>query len=134
MPVPMHELHITFARSSGPGGQNVNKVSSKAQLRWDVWGSQAYSSDEKMRITKELASYLTWKNEVILQSDETRSQSQNKERVIRKLNGLVEKALLPVAVRIPTKPTRGSYERRMESKKLHTEKKKRRSIMEYLFF
>ena len=130
----MHEIQITFARSSGPGGQNVNKVSSKAQLKWDIWGSQAYSSDEKIRLTRELASYLTWKNEVVLQSDETRSQLQNKERVIRKLNGLVDKALLPLKLRVPTKPTRGSKERRIEGKKLNTQKKKRRSIIEYLFF
>jgi ribosome-associated protein len=130
----MHELQITFARSSGPGGQNVNKVSSKAKLRWDIWGSRAYSTDEKIRLTKELAPYLTWKNEVILQSDETRSQLQNKERVIKKLDSLVEKALLPLKVRVPTKPTRGSKERRLESKKLNTKKKIRRSIIEYLFF
>jgi ribosome-associated protein len=130
----MSEIQITFARSSGPGGQNVNKVSSKAQLRWDIWGSRAYSTDEKARLVRELASYLTWKNEVILQSDETRSQLQNKERVIRKLNSLVDKALLPLKLRVPTKPTRGSKERRLESKKLNTKKKIRRSIIEYLFF
>lgn len=134
MPVPMHELQITFARSSGPGGQNVNKVSSKVQLRWDIWGSRAYSTDEKVRLTKVLTPYLTWKNEVVLQSDETRSQLQNKERVIRKLNGLVEQALIPIKVRVPTKPSRGAQERRLETKKLHTMKKKRRSIMEFLFF
>jgi ribosome-associated protein len=134
MPVPMNEIQVTFARSSGPGGQNVNKVSSKAQLRWDIWGSRAYSTDEKIRLTRELAPYLTWKNEVVLQSDETRSQLQNKERVIRKLNGLVEHALLPLKVRVPTKPTKGSQERRIAEKKLNTKKKQRRSIMEYLFF
>ena len=134
MPVPMNELQITFARSGGPGGQNVNKVSSKVQLRWDIWGSRAFSTDEKIRIQRELTPYLTWKNEVVLQSDETRSQLQNKERVIRKLNGYVEKALLPVKVRVPTKPSRGSIERRIEEKKLNTKKKQRRSIMEYLFF
>ena len=134
MPVPIHELQITFARSSGPGGQNVNKVSSKAQLRWDLWASRTYSTEEKIRLSRELASYLTWKSEVILQSDETRSQLQNKERVIKKLNGLVDKALLPMTPRIPTKPTRKARERRLEGKKLNTQKKKRRSIIEYFFF
>ncbi len=134
MSVPTNEIQITFARSSGPGGQNVNKVSSKAQLRWDIWGSRGYSTDEKARLVRELTSYLTWKNEVVLQSDETRSQLQNKERVIRKLNTLVDKALLPLKLRVPTKPTRGSKERRIEGKKLNTQKKRRRSIIEYLFF
>jgi len=134
MPVPINEIQITFARSSGPGGQNVNKVSSKAQLRWDIWGSRAYSTDEKARLVRELAPYLTWNNVVVLQSDETRSQLQNKERVIRKLNGLVDTALLPLKLRVPTKPTRGSKERRIEGKKLNTQKKRRRSIIEYLFF
>jgi ribosome-associated protein len=134
MPVPMREIQLTFARSQGPGGQNVNKVSSKAQLRWDIWSSEAYSSDEKIRLTRELAPYLTWKNEVVLQSDETRSQLQNKERVIRKLNQLVEKALTPVKLRVPTKPSRGAKERRIENKKLHGQKKKRRSVIDFLFF
>ena len=134
MSVPMSEILITFARSSGPGGQNVNKVSSKAQLRWDIWGSRAFSSDEKARLVRELTSYLTWKNEVILQSDETRSQLQNKERVIRKLNALVEKALLPLKVRVPTKPTKSSKLRRVEHKIKHSQKKKRRSFLDLFFF
>lgn len=134
MSVPLHEIRIVFTRSQGPGGQNVNKVSSKAQLRWHVWNSKAFNTDEKAAISRALSSYITWGGEVILQSEQTRSQAQNKALVIRRLNQLVDKAIAPVKHRVPTKPTKSSTERRIERKKKHSQKKKRRSLIEFLFF
>lgn len=132
--VPIHEIHLAFVRSQGPGGQNVNKTSSKAQLRWHVWGSRAFSAEEKQLIAKALSPYMAWRGEVILSSEQTRSQQQNKMLVIRRLNQLVNKAIIPAKVRVPTKPTKSSKIKRVERKKKHSQKKKGRRFIDLFFF
>lgn len=132
--VPINEIKVVFVRSQGPGGQNVNKTSTKAQLRWHIWDSRAFTDEEKALIARALSSYTTWKGEIILSSDETRSQEQNKQRVIRKLNSLVEKAIIPAKLRVPTKPTRASKAKRLDLKKKHSEKKKKRRFIDLFFF
>jgi ribosome-associated protein len=134
MRIPLNELHITFVRSQGPGGQNVNKTSSKAQLRWSVWDSRAFTSDEKAVIARKLSSYMTWKSEIVLSNEQTRSQLQNKAAVIKRLNDLVSKAVIPATPRIATKPTKSSQRKRIERKVQHSKKKKLRSFIDLFFF
>ncbi len=116
MVIPRHEIHITFARSSGPGGQNVNKVSSKVQLSWHIGRSAAVNEDQKNMIRTTLGRYLNTHDEIMLHSDASRSQLMNKEQAIARLQVLVKQALVPKKKRKPTKPTRSSKEKRLREK------------------
>jgi len=126
--IPEKELEITFSRSGGKGGQNVNKVATKATLRWDVYNSLVLSSGQKYLILHKLANKITEKGELILWSQSERSQAQNKEAVIAKLNYLINQVLVPEKIRFKTKPTRASKEKRIQAKKRVSEKKKLRKI------
>lgn len=128
--VPEAELRLEFVRSSGPGGQKVNKTSSKAQLRWNVGKSSAFSEEEKARIRMALANRINVEDEVVLASDQFRSQFQNKTFVIDQLQHLVDSALAPVIKRVATKPTRASKERRREGKQRQSRKKAMRRMDE----
>ncbi len=124
--IPEKELEVTFSRSGGKGGQNVNKVETKATLRWDVYNSQILTPEQKHLLLHKLHSRLTARGELIMSSQSERSQAQNKEVVIHRLNQLVNWALIPEKKRIATKPTRSSKEKRLESKKHVSEKKRLR--------
>lgn len=113
----IQELKLKAVRSSGAGGQHVNKVSTKVELIFDVADSKALSLVEKERIYKKLASKLTKENILILQADEHRSQYRNKALAIERLFELLEKALKVPKKRRRTKPTKSSIEKRLASKK-----------------
>jgi ribosome-associated protein len=125
-PVPESEIEIHFVRSSGPGGQNVNKTSSKAQIRWNLKTTGAFTEREKARLRKALGSKLTKEGEIILSSQSERSQEQNREAAVARLQVLVSRALTPEKKRVPTKPTRSAKRKRLEAKKLLSEKKQSR--------
>ena len=126
--IPEKELEITFSRSGGKGGQNVNKVETKATLRWDVYNSLILLPEQKYLILHNLANKITEKGELILWSQSERSQAQNKEAVIAKLHHLINQALVPEKIRFKTKPTRASKEKRIQAKKRISEKKKLRKV------
>ena len=113
----MQELKLKAVRSSGAGGQHVNKVSTKVELSFDVPASKALSLVEKERIYKKLAARLTKEKILILQADEHRSQYRNKALAIERLFELLEKAVKVPKKRRRTKPTRSSIEKRLTSKK-----------------
>lgn len=113
----MQELKLKAVRSSGAGGQHVNKVSTKVELIFDVPASKALSLVEKERIYKKLAARLTKEKILILQADEHRSQYRNKALAIERLFELLEKAVKVPKKRRRTKPTRSSIEKRLTSKK-----------------
>jgi len=119
-----HELEFTASRSDGPGGQNVNKVSSKITLRFNVRESELLSPEEKDLILKKLASRLTKDGVLILSSSVHRSQLQNKQEVEEKLDSLLLVALNVEKTRKKTRPTKSSREKRKFSKKLNSDKKK----------
>lgn len=114
------EFIFQASRSSGPGGQNVNKVSSKVELRFDVRNSQLLSEDEKSMITEKLSNKINKQDELVLIAQTDRSQLKNKEKVVEKFYKLLEKALIPQKRRYKTKPSRSSIEKRLESKRVQS--------------
>ena len=112
------EFVFQATRSSGPGGQNVNKVSSKVELRFNVKNSALLSEEEKLIVAKKLVNKINKEEELILVAQTDRSQLKNKEKVIAKFYTLIEKALQPPKKRYITKPTKGSVEKRLESKRV----------------
>jgi ribosome-associated protein len=119
-----HELVFSTSRSSGPGGQNVNKVNTKVTLKFDVAGSAVLSEDEKQVIAEKLATRITTEGILVLVSQDKRSQLENKEAVKQKFNKLIAKAFEKKKVRRPTKPSKASVKERINTKKRHAEKKK----------
>jgi ribosome-associated protein len=120
------EFNFKTSRSSGPGGQHVNKVSSKVELRFDIRHSQILTDEEKEIIQKKLSHRLTSKGTLIIIAQLERSQLRNKQIAIEKFYEMLSKALQPVKKRKPTKPTRASKEERLENKRKSSEKKARR--------
>ncbi len=117
------ELEFLVSRSSGPGGQNVNKVNSRVTLKWNIAGSTLITPDEKEILLTKFASQLTKEGVLMLSVQDHRSQLQNKETAIVRLDELLVRALTPRKKRKPTKPTKSSSKKRIESKKKHSEKK-----------
>lgn len=120
--VPYWELVETFTRSSGPGGQNVNKTSSAVQLRWNVDASSV-PSRIKTRFRQIWKNRMTKEGDVIVEASEHRSQARNREEARKRLTSMIAKAARRKKRRIPTRPTRGSVERRIKAKKETGEKK-----------
>ncbi|RYC52280.1 alternative ribosome rescue aminoacyl-tRNA hydrolase ArfB [Flagellimonas olearia] len=120
------ELQCKAVRSSGAGGQHVNKVSTKVELAFDVAASQGLSAVEKERLLLKLKSRLTKDGVLQLHCDESRSQHKNRDLVVKRLFDLLKNALTVPKKRKPTKPTRSSVEKRLKSKKQAAEKKSQR--------
>ena len=123
-PLLYHELEFTASRSSGPGGQNVNKVNSKISVKFDVVHSQILTVEEKALILKKLAAQLTKDGVLIVTSQDKRSQLDNKEAVIQKLERLIAKAFEKKKARKPTKVSKAAIQKRITGKKIQAEKKK----------
>ena len=117
------ELVFSASCSSGPGGQNVNKVSTRVELRFDVLNSALLTSGEKEIVVERLGNKISNEGILILVSQTERSQLRNKEKVTEKFFLLIEKALTPVKKRKPTRPSMSSVEKRLEKKRMTAEKK-----------
>ncbi len=124
--VPEAEIDISFVRSSGPGGQNVNKTSTKAQLRWNVGRSAAFDEEQKAAIRAAAGGRLNSEDEIVLSAQSERSQPQNRAEAIGRLQALVAEALLPRAERKETKVTAEDKSRRLDEKGRQSDKKRGR--------
>ena len=122
------ELKFRTSRSSGPGGQSVNKVNTKVELLFDVWDSAVLSFDQKEIISAKLRNRINTEGIFSMSSDETRSQLKNKELVVSRFIQLLNEALVPVKKRKATKRSRASVEKRLRNKKYQSDKKKNRRV------
>ena len=125
--IPVGELDFRFARAGGPGGQHVNKSSTKVELRWDVRGSAALSEGQRAMILQRLGGRIDETGLLRLSVQETRSQHRNRELAMERLAELVAGALKPQKKRRATRPSKGVKERRLKQKRQRSETKKRRS-------
>lgn len=124
--IPREELSARATRSSGAGGQHVNKTASRVQLSWNVKDSSVLSDDQRARILKKLSSRISAEGLVTVSVSDTRSQHRNRELAEERLGELIHRALLVPKKRRATRPSKASREARLESKRLHSLKKKHR--------
>jgi ribosome-associated protein len=125
--IPEHELVWSFARAGGPGGQNVNKVASKAVLRWKpATTAAAIPEAARARMRLRFPSRFTTEGEVLIQSQQYRDQDRNREDCRQKLAAMIRAALVEPRPRKATRPTRGSQRRRLADKRRQSEKKRGR--------
>jgi ribosome-associated protein len=124
--IPDDELEVRFSRSGGPGGQHVNTSATKAELRFDLERSKALSAEQKERIRRRLGRRISSDGVLVLQADEYRSQTRNREAVLTRFGTLLANALRTAPPRRPTQPSRAARERRLADKRLQAERKANR--------
>jgi ribosome-associated protein len=124
--IPPDEFQFSFVRSAGPGGQNVNKVNTKAVLRWPVAASPSLPDAVRSRFIARYGSRLTTAGELILTSQRFRDQARNKADCLEKLRQMLAAVAVAPVKRKRTRPTRGSVERRLTQKRQHAGRKRQR--------
>ncbi len=124
--IPDDEFTWAFARSGGPGGQNVNKVASKALLRWNIAASSALPEEVKIRLALQQKRFFTQDGELIITSQLTRDQERNRQDCLDKLRAIILQALAVPKARKKTRPSRGSKRRRLQDKKQRSDVKQNR--------
>jgi ribosome-associated protein len=124
--LPLAELEWSYARSGGPGGQNVNKVASKAILRWNLEASPSLPEDVKARLRARQRNRITAEGTLIIASQRFRDQERNRQDCLDRLREMILEALEAPVPRKATRPTKGSQRRRLADKRLHSARKARR--------
>lgn len=124
--IPLEEIEFTYTRSSGPGGQNVNKVASKAQLRWPAATSPSLPADVRARFLQRYRSRLTNDGELLLTSQRFRDAHRNTDDCLEKLRAMLQAVAVAPVPRRQTRPTRGSVQRRLQDKKQRSARKEGR--------
>lgn len=122
----LSECTFQASRSSGAGGQHVNKVNTRVELRWDVQGSDLLTPEEKLVLKEKLAARINKEGELIIVSEKTRSQLRNREDCVERFRAMIFEAFRPVKKRIPTRAGRRSREKRLQLKKKQSEQKQQR--------
>ena len=124
--VPLRELKFTYSRSQGPGGQNVNKVNTKATLRWSVTANTSLPEPVRERFVKRYRRRITLEGDLVMSSQRFRDRGRNVADCLEKLRALIAEVSTPPRKRKPTKPTKGSKRRRRQNKEAKSQKKQRR--------
>jgi ribosome-associated protein len=124
--IPAAELRTSFARSAGPGGQNVNKVSSKAVLHWQVVATPSLPLAVRRRFVEKYGNRINGEGELVIAADEHREQSRNLSAAYERLRVMITSVLTAPRRRVKTRPSRSSVERRIQSKHRSSEKKQQR--------
>ncbi len=126
--IPETELTFTFSRSGGAGGQNVNKVNSKVTMYWDFKNTLACAYEVISRFKTKYGNFITDEGKVMIISQESRSQKANIDCCIDKLEAMLNSVLIAPIKRKKTKPTKSSVEKRIQGKKINSERKRNRKI------
>ncbi|MFW6170825.1 MAG: alternative ribosome rescue aminoacyl-tRNA hydrolase ArfB [Planctomycetota bacterium] len=124
--IPLSEMRLSFARSSGPGGQNVNKVNSKVTLHWNVASSSQLPADVRDRFLARYHGRINTDGDVVIQSQRYRDQARNRADCLEKLRQLILSVRYPPKRRKKTRPSRASRERRLRDKRRKSDKKQLR--------
>ena len=125
--IPRDELDVRVSRSSGAGGQHVNKTSSRVEISWNVDSSRAVTEEQRARLREKLASRLTTDGSVRVVASDTRSQTRNRDLAAQRLAELVARSLIVPRKRKPTKPSKAAKEARLDAKRRLSSKKRERS-------
>ncbi len=128
--IPSSELRFRTARSGGPGGQHVNKTSTKVEVLWNVARSESLSDTQRELLLTKLSTRIDARGMLRVASTDSRSQLQNREAAVDRINAIVQKALRVPKIRKKTRPPKRAVENRLAGKKKRAEKKERRKNVE----